>query len=517
MESLLEAIRFSARQNARKPALLLADGASVTYGELLRAIEAGAVRLKRLGLSEGEPTLILMQHSPQFIVQMLAVMLAGGIAVLVNPSFGPAELTRISKAAGAQRWLVSNSLLLRVAEQIPSALILHSQSDASVREEQEKEAFLQVKVAAGETLALLFTTGTTGQPKASPLTNAGFLYVLKKCEHLIPYPESHIFSCFLPLFHVFGLTFNLLAPLYFGATISLSELFSPPRVTEILTQLIRYRVSLITAVPLIYQAMAVALERSGLKLPASTICINGGDYLSPSIFEFFRRRTGIAIRPGYGLTETHSLVSVRALDQPYDESLPTACVGQPILPTRIIKLRDYEGSASQEWQECAVGQEGEICFSTSAANVIRSYIGDERANAFCFQGGWFASGDVGRLDTQGNLYVVDRVKDIIIVGGCNIYPREIEDVLESHPKINQAACIGVPDPDRGERIRAYVVLKSGETASPFEIRSFVRDRLSPLKVPYEVEFRASLPMLGVKVNKVLLKKEIRKEGLWRAR
>ena len=510
MKDLSTLVKVVAKKKPDKTAVLLPNGSSISYSALNRAIDAATSSLIEFGLREEEPVVILLPNSLQFIIQALAVIRAGGIIIPINPSFGLEELGRIAHFAGVQRWIVWRPLIAQLPLKLNGISILHIIPDHFLFQLSNQARYLLMNVHYSETVALMLTTGTTGSPKASPLTHAGFLYVLEKTQGLIPDVDKRVFSAFLPMFHVFGFTFNLLAPLYFGATIALSESFTPTKAPAIVNQLIEQKVDLITAVPTIYQVITQILIRNNLRLASDVICINGGDYLSPKIFDLFYQATGICIRPGYGLTETHSLVSVRSLIEPYDERVPTACVGQPIVQTKVIALREPQADPRTKWRKLPPGQDGEICFSTQEPNIISRYLGSEEDNAYCFQNGWFATGDIGRLDDEGNLYVIDRVKDIIIIGGANVYPREIEDVLLRHPQVAQAACIGVPDPERGERIRAYLVLKPGESVKPQEIRAFVRAHLSSLKVPSEIEFRQSLPMIGVKVNKTLLRKEVQK-------
>ena len=515
MQNLAEMLKESARHFPGKPAIVLSSGEEITYQYLDQMVDSAACSLR---LKAGETVILMEPNSVDFIINAFAIARSGGIIVPVNPLYKREEVSRILQASGAKQMIVWQDRMPDLSD-LAGNLTFHLR-DLSTDAYTVRLDYQAPKVLPKNIVSMMFTTGTTGQPKAIPLLHEGFLAMKDKCAKIIPEMHLRVFSCFLPLTHVFGFTVNMVLPIAYGATILLSETFSLQALEKILGQLIRGQASLITGVPVIYQALAAALKKTNAQLNPQAICINGGDYLPPHIWRFFYDATGQKICTGYGLTETHSIVCFLEEDEMTDHLLLvprwTTCVGKPIIATKIIGLRDPYGSVKQAWKRLPIGKEGEICFSTKDPCVCKGYLGDQAANEWCFSNHWFATGDVGYLDMKGNLYVTDRVKDIIIVSAANVSPREIEDVtLEfpdpADPAFSQAAAIGVPDPDkkRGQVIRLYVVPRPGKSFKEGDLRAFMRIRLHDSKIPHQIEMRETLPVVGLnKVDKRTLRAEI---------
>jgi long-chain acyl-CoA synthetase len=289
-------------------------------------------------------------------------------------------------------------------------------------------------------------------------------------------PDHHLLGI-LPPFHVFGLTVLNILPSFLGGTVTYIPRFSPQGTYQ---AIVKDNITVIIAVASMYGAIGRLKSLEAEQLKRIHIVISGGEPLPRAVYEEFHRRTGIRISEGYGMTETSPVV---CCDLPWNHRVGT--VGFPI-PDVQVCLRDGNG------QTLTGDQEGEIC--VRGPNIMQGYYNrPEETKAVIDAEGWLRTGDLGRIDAEGRISITGRAKDLIIVAGENVYPREVESVLESHPSVAESAVIGRQDGSRGEVVTAYVSLREGTTATDEELRAFCRDRLAGYKVPRQVQIRKELP------------------------
>jgi long-chain acyl-CoA synthetase len=334
------------------------------------------------------------------------------------------------------------------------------------------------RVDAKKPAVFLYTSGTTGRPKGVMLSHHNIVSDAAAAAKVLPTGPQQIMLCCLPLFHSFGQLVFLPFAVTGGAAVVILERFIPQNVLQALAT---YECTFFAGVPSMYAVLLQVPKRQRPPVPKLTCCISGGAPMPLEIMETFEREYGVVISEGDGPTECSPVVSVNPLD---GRPRKPGSVGIP-LPGVKVKIFDDKD------QELPPNEIGEIV--VKGQNVMLGYhnLPDDTREAM--RGGWFHTGDLGKIDEDGYIWIVDRKKDMIIVGGQNVYPREIEELLYSHPKVAEAAVIGISDDLRGEAPKAIVVLKPGQQATPAEIMAYVRPRLANYKLPRATEFRESLP------------------------
>jgi long-chain acyl-CoA synthetase len=352
-----------------------------------------------------------------------------------------------------------------------------------------------VAVDRQDVAVIAYTSGTTGQPKGAMLTHHNLLYnceQVDRLENLKVGPEDRVYLV-LPLFHIYALNVGMNLTFYKGATIILDERFDPEGSLEKIQQ---HRATAIYGAPPMYVAWVTNPNTRNYDLSSVRVAVSGAAALPVAVLEGFQQLTGVTIWEGYGLTEVSPVATTNSAGpRPKPGS-----VGLPI-PGMEVRIVDAAG------RDVPVGEPGEIILR--GENVMVGYYNKPEATAEAIRDGWFYTGDIGKLDEEGYIYIVDRTKDMINVGGFNVYPREVEEVLYRHPKVADAAVIDEPDPYQGESVLAVVVPKAGETVTAEELIAYCRERLAVFKAPRRVEFRESLPRnLSGKVLKRQLRDEI---------
>jgi long-chain acyl-CoA synthetase len=484
--TLLDLLRRSTEKFAARTALIAGDR-SVTYGELWGIVQRLGTGLRRLGIEPGERVGLMLPNVPEFVQVYFSILAAQGTVVPLNVLYKGEEVRYILEDAAIHR-IITSRIFMPVVQAArgkltrPLQVILPDGEGGGPESEIISGADLFRET--GETAACdsqgvavcLYTSGTTGQPKGALLSHQNLLSNIASFRQIAPCDELDIFFCVLPLFHSFAATVLMLFPLALGASIVLEPRFTPDHTLQVMAE---KKVTILAAVPSMY-ALWIQLPPLSLDLSAVRFAISGGAPLSVEVLRRFEKRYGIPIYEGYGLTEAAPVLTENPLLGPRK----VGSVGKP-LPGVELKVVDEEG------REVAAGEAGEII--ARGANVMLGYLNRPDATAEVLKDGWLYTGDLGRRDEEGYFYIVDRKKDLIIVGGLNVYPREVEDVMMAHPAVADAAVIGVPDPTRGEAPKAYVVLRPGVSCSRQELLRFVRERLAPFKVPRDVEFCEALP------------------------
>jgi long-chain acyl-CoA synthetase len=331
--------------------------------------------------------------------------------------------------------------------------------------------------AGADTAVILYTSGTTGAPKGAELTHDNLRRNVDIAAGLFGLGEESVTLGALPLFHSFGQTCGLNATVRAGGCLTLIPRFDPGEALEILE---RDRVTVFEGVPTMYSALLNHPERERFDASALRVCVSGGAAMPMEVMRSFEQAFGCTILEGYGLSETSPVAS---FNHPDRERKPGS-IGTPVEGVEM-RVVDVEG------RELATGEVGEIVIR--GHNVMKGYWGREGATAEAIRGGWFHTGDLARVDEDGYFFIVDRKKDMVIRGGYNVYPREIEEVLYEHPAVREAAVIGIPHPELGEEVAAAVALHSGAEVDEDGIRDFVKDQVAAYKYPRHVWFVDELP------------------------
>jgi long-chain acyl-CoA synthetase len=490
-----------------------------TYRELRDLAAKAAKGLQALGVGPGVHVGLHLPNTPHFAICFFAVLMAGGRVVNFSPLAAPRELKYQLTDAATQIMITLGLPLL-----YPQVAALKGTAKFQTLVVCSIEDFLPAPVArafgppadrvgaAGheiefrslidndgifrrsphasledEVAVLQYTGGTTGEPKGAMLTHANLCAVLNIYNHWDPPNVSggnETALAVLPLFHIFGLTFIMLLAVANGEQVALHIKFDPDRV---LADIPRKKITVFLGVPTMYTALVNHSRVKDFDLSSVRRWVSGGAPLPMEVLQRFEALTGHAPKEGYGLTETAPLGTLQLLDKPARQG----SVGVPA-PHTLLEVVDLETGEIV----LPIGQKGEICIQ--GPQVMKGYWKKPDATAEAFRGGRFHTGDIGFLDQDGFVTLVDRKKDMILSGGFNVYPRNIEEAIYEYPGVAEVTVIGIPDTYRGQSAKAFIALKPGH--SPFgidELKAFLADKLAKYEMPTEMEIRASLPKTPV--------------------
>jgi len=488
----------------------------ITYRHLAQKARDLAAALLQIGLGPGERVAIMLPNCPQYIAAYYAILKIGGIVVNVNPMYVERELEFQLKDAGVANIIAGQDFYPRLAAvqekvglqriiltdfhdaslaNLPSSPPIDKQTGTFALRELwtagEKLSLPQIKVAAEDVALLQYTGGTTGLSKGAMLTHFNLVANVQQCVSWNPEIQmgKERMLAVLPFFHVYGMTVAMNEAIYLGATIILLPRF---QVDDTLEAINRYRPTRFPGVPTMYIALLNHPRLKEYDISSIKVCSCGSAPMPVEALKRFEELTNGKISEGYGLTEASPVTH----GNPFFGKRKIGSIGLP-RPDTDAKIVDLESGE----RELPPGEEGELCLR--GPQVMKGYWNRPEETAQTLRQGWLYTGDIARMDEEGYFYIVDRKKDMIICGGYNVYPREIEEVLYTHPKIMEACVIGVPDPYRGETVKAFVVLKKGEKSTPEEIIDFCRQNLARYKAPTIVEFREELPKSHV--GKILRK------------
>ena len=475
-----------------RPAVRL-DDTIMSYRDLHEQSARVAGLLRDRGVQPGERVAIMLPNQPEFAVIYYAVMRAGAVAVPMNPLLKPREVAHYVADSGARLIFAgldcAEEALAGVASLGTDYVIVDRRFDELVAGVMPVVSV--VDRASTDTAVILYTSGTTGLPKGAELTHGNLsTNAATVAADLIQVGFQDVIFGGLPLFHSFGQTCGLNTAVRAGACLTLVSRFTPEKALQVMA---RDRVTIFEGVPTMYVALLAAPDRFEYDLSALRVCVSGGAALPVEVLRGFEAEFGCMILEGYGLSETSPVAS---FNHP-DRVRKPGSIGTPIRGVRM-RVVDEKGA------EVAPGTVGEIAIRGD--NLMKGYWDRADATAEAIPDGWFRTGDLGRTDADGFFFIVDRKKELIIRGGYNVYPREIEEVLYEHPSIVEAAVIGVPDESLGEEVGAAVVLKPAATATVDEIRDFVKAQVAAYKYPRHVWV---LPALPKGPTGKVLKREIR--------
>ncbi|MFF8865274.1 long-chain fatty acid--CoA ligase [Streptomyces sp. NPDC015139] len=481
MANLAEFLVDTARRLPEHPALRLGP-VTTTYAELDRLSAQAAALLHTEGVRAGDRVALMLPNVPEFVVLYYAVLRAGAIVVPMNPLLKERETEYHLRDSGAVLLFEWHQAPGEGAAGAAAAGVRHLAVEpaALAAELARLEPRHEVAATAGDDIAvLLYTSGTTGRPKGASLTHAGIRHntEVNVTEVQRMTSEDVIVGC-LPLFHIFGQTCTMNVAVFSGASLTLVPRFEPQIVLDAIA---RDRATVFEGVPTMYAALLQHPEAGAADVSSLRMCVSGGASLPVEVLHGFERRFGCMVLEGFGMSETSPVVSFNHPDRPRK----AGSIGTPIRDVEV-RLLDDGG------RDVAPGEVGEL--AVRGPNVMKGYWNRPEETAATIPDGWLRTGDLARRDEDGYLYIVDRKKDLIIRGGYNVYPREIEEVLHEHPAVALAAVLGVPDERLGEEVAAAVVLRPGVQADTEEIQRFVRDRVAAYKYPRRVWLADALPM-----------------------
>lgn len=516
---------------------------TLTYRQLDEATDRFAAALQKLGVRKGDRVSIMLPNVPQQVISYFGILKAGAIVVNTNPTYTPREMQHQLSDSGAETIVLLSGLYDRLAQirertsvkhviitDIPGSLgwpfnrLVEKQVRASgimrdvppgpgiydfytlLKEASSKPS--RAPVAADDVALLQYSGGTTGYPKGAMLTHRNLVNNTAQMQAWFVTAEAGKEKVLgaLPFFHVYGMTVAMLFALSTGAELIITP--DPRNINLVLDIIQNERVSLYPGVPAMYVAIINHPKVGDYNLHSVKACLSGGAALPVEVAEKFMQLTGGRLVEGYGMTEASPVITAN----PINGDMRVGSVGLP-LPNTEVQIVGLEPDANGRYQPLPVGEEGEL--RARGPQVMKGYWNraDESAQTVTTDG-WLHTGDIAKMDEDGYFYIVDRKKDLIIASGYNVVPREVEEVLFMHPAVMEAAVAGVPDPRRGETVKAYVVLKEGQSATEEEIRSFCKENLAPYKVPTLVEFRKDLPksQVGKVLRRLLVEEEKAKQA-----
>lgn len=505
-----------AKQAAAQPnkAALVYGDQTYTYGRLHARAQTISAALLRVGVDQGDRVALMFPNHPDYVAAFFAVCGIGATLVPVNPLLKHEEIEHILIDSDTHTVIAHESLtaeLAKAADKVNSLqhIFICSYQANSVPELQLSQRCLErvqvtrlncayIDALEGgnpnsnwgrvlrrqDDLALLvYTSGTTGKPKGAMLSHQNMLAAVQSAHAAIEISVDDTTLAVLPLCHIYGLTVVMLGSISKGGTIIVLDKFEPSRVLDVIAA---NKISILPIVPAMYQFLLMELEKRSQEnrrtdLSSLRICISGAAAMPPDLIAKVEKAFGAPLLEGYGLTEVSCVVSINPPGGP--QKAGSVGKAMPGIQARIV--------SRQTRQEVPPGEIGEV--AVLGANVMRGYFRQPEATKECIRNGWFLTGDLGSMDEDGYIYLVGRSKELIIRGGQNIYPREIEDVIARMPAVQEVAVLGVPDSFMGERVKAVVVAKKGETLTQDEVKHFCQEHLAEYKVPRIVEFIEQLP------------------------
>ncbi len=499
----------------------------MSYAQLLDQVNRCAAGLQALGVKKGDRVALLLPNCPQFVIGYFGALRAGAIVTATSHMYTAREAGRQWHDSGAETVIVEDGLLdlvEQVRADLPrlknvivtglrdyypknfSKLCRSLKARADVRKARSRptaapqapglrllpwrellrasRAPRPVSVKPADIACLQYTGGTTGTSKGAMLTHANLAINAEQSRHWLYGADegADLMVAALPLFHIYAMSCIMISSLLAGGAFIILPRFELQAALNVIR---KYRPTIFHGVPTMYVAFnnAPKVERYGFR--SLRLCTCGGAPLPVEVRQTFEALTGGRLVEGYGLTEASPVTHFN----PRNGLPKVGSIGLPI-PDTEVRIVDVETGT----REMPVGEVGEIVIR--GPQVMKGYWNNPTETALVLRDGWLYTGDMARKDKDGYYYIVDRKKDLIIAGGFNIYPREVEEVLFEHPQIKEAVAVGVPDPYRGETVKAFVVLQEGSSASVEEIMAFCRERLAAYKVPRLVVFRESLPKSG---------------------
>lgn len=541
-KTVLESLYESADKYSTNTALIF-EGYKITYAKLIEMIERLATALVDMGIKKGDRVATVLPNIPHMVVSYYAILRANAIAVLNNPLYSDDELTYQLNDSSAKIVITAELLNLtnrlielknktkiekvitcNIGDYLPfpkNILFPLVAKKQGFKFELKKVDYLyhfknvvnqtepnppKLDIKWDDVACLLYTGGTTGISKGVMLTHknlsANVQQLAEWFKEFVPTAPEEIHVGALPYFHSFGMTCALNLPLAWGSTV---VLIPKPYPKQLLEAVKKYKVTFFAAVPAMYIGIVNYPKLKNYNLSSIKGCFSGAAPIPVEIINKFEELTGAAICEGYGLTEATPVTHINPFGA-NAKRIPGS-IGLPI-PNTECKIVDI----AQGKEEVPIGEAGELIIK--GPQIMKGYYMRDNETENTIRDGWLYTGDIAKMDEKGYFYIVDRKKDMVISGGYNIYPREIDEVLYKHPKIQAAVAVGIPDEVKGEVIKVYIQLKEGETATEEEIKEYCDEHLAKYKRPKYVEFREKLPItiVGKVLRRELRDEEIKKQS-----
>lgn len=497
--NLVKHVHEIASQNPSKAAYHFM-GKDTSYGEFEQTVGKFANALESLGVKKGDHVAFLLSNTPHFLISLYATMRLGATAVPVNPIYTPDEIAYIVNNSDAKVVIALDALLPLVEKAhmalpaVESYIICETDPSTGDKLKQLPDAVkgkvhafnnllfnassvtLPVEVAVDDTAVILYTSGTTGKPKGAMLTHGNLYSNAQDVGEYLKMSSADRVLATLPVFHVFALTVVVNAPLVQGATIILVPRFNPKDVFDAIKAT---KATVFAGVPTMYNFMYQFPDAQPSDFESIRMAISGGSALPVALLHNFEDKFNVRISEGYGLSEASPVTCFN----PLDRERKAGSIG-----TSIVNVENKV--VNELGEEVAVGEVGELI--VRGPNVMKGYYKMPEETNAAIKDDWLYTGDLATVDEEGYFFIVDRKKDMIIVGGFNVYPREVEEVLFTHPGVSEAAVVGLPDSDFGESINAYVVLKD-QVYTTSDLRKYCAEHLAKYKVPKHFEIIDELP------------------------
>lgn len=476
-------------------------GQDTTYGQFDTQVAQLASALEDLGIEKGDHVAFLLGNTPHFLISLYATMRIGAIAIPVNPIYTPDEISYIIQNSDAKVVIAIDQLLPLIEKAAAMFTAVENyiicETDATVVEKVEAlpedvrkkvqlfqslirsgaSTFVPVKMENDDTAIILYTSGTTGNPKGAMLTHENLYSNARDVSMYLGFTPEDRMVATLPVFHVFALTVVVNAPLLRGAEILLVPRFSPKDVFDIIRE---KKATVFAGVPTMYNFLYQFPEGKKEDFETVRLAISGGSSLPVALLHHFEEKFDVRISEGYGLSEASPVTCFNPIEK---ERVPGS-IG--------MSISNVENKVINELgEEVPNGEVGELI--VRGPNVMKGYYKMPEETVVALRDGWLYTGDLARRDEEGYFYIVDRKKDLVIVGGYNVYPREVEEVLYEHPDVVEVAVIGVPDINFGEAVHAFVVVKEGIPEVEEVFIQFCATKLAKYKIPKRIEFLKELP------------------------
>ncbi|MGD8192174.1 long-chain-fatty-acid--CoA ligase [Brevibacillus ginsengisoli] len=458
----------------------------ITYAQLNHHVDKLAAGLISRGIRKGDRVALVLGNSLEFVSAYYGILRTGAVVVPINPIFSAREIEYILSNCEAQAVVALGALEQVIApmqERLPHVqFVVYTgevegpTSFASLLEASHGETTSMPDTTPDDLAVILYTSGTTGNPKGAMLTHQNMASNAEALHPLFQLTKEDRVVAVLPIFHVFCMTVCLNSPIALGAAVIIIPKFSPAHVLEIIRE---EKATLFAGVPTMYNFLLQYPEGRAQDFESIRLCVSGGSSMPVELLYRFEEKYQTIVLEGYGLSEAAPVTTFN----PLGGTRKSGSVGVEIAGVSN-KIVDDEGN------EVPRGEVGEL--AVKGPNVMKGYLGMPEATAQVLKNGWLFTGDMAMMDDEGYVYIVDRKKDLILVGGYNVYPREVEEVLYQHPSVIEVAVIGVPDQEYGEAVKAFVARKSEETTSE-ELIQFCEEKMAKYKVPRMIEFVSDLP------------------------
>jgi long-chain acyl-CoA synthetase len=499
MMNLTKQLHLTASLLPHKEAYYFAEQ-STTYQQLDAAVTKFASGLEKMGVKKGDHIALLLGNSPYFVIGMYGALRLGATVIPINPIYTADEISYIIQN-GDVKVVVALDMLLPLIERIHPLLSSVQQyilCETAIEKDENQSLetlsvypklksftsvlsggqldFCEPELTDDDVAIILYTSGTTGKPKGAMLTHKNLYSNAKDVSDYLKMSESDQVITVLPMFHVFCLTVALNAPLMNGATMLIVAKFSP---ADIFVLAKKYKATVFAGVPTMYNFLLQTPNTNPEDLQSLRLCISGGASMPVALLKNFEQKFNVAISEGYGLSEASPVTCFNPLDRPRKPGS---------IGTSIVNVENKV--VNELGQEVPAGEVGELI--VRGPNVMKGYYKLPEDTEFAIRNGWLYTGDLATMDEEGYFYIVDRKKDMIIVGGYNVYPREVEEVLYNHPEIVEVAVLGVPDPNLGEAVNCYVVSKNPDLTEA-DLIAYCSEHLAKYKIPSSIHFLVELP------------------------